>query len=309
MDETDAKAATTTVTVGGMNVVLPVKDDWAFVPASLKSSNGRPRFHLSFPRALGSTDLGAKYLVFHEAKAGYEPPTRNLLERILRPGDLFIDVGAHWGFFTLQAATHPVGNIMVIAFEPDPTNASILLTNVANNGLGETVSIVCTACGENFDLAPLVTNSSMMHSIRGVGLKGFSRGPAHWVSVIALDDALARFPETSNRRVIIKIDAEGFEPQVIAGAKALLQTGRLAMIIWELGHAFTDGPEHDALLTMVNTLSAVGFQHLRPASNEVDSPLFPFSGAEQYIGNVFSYNPAALNARDLFEAFGHRKPA
>ena len=111
MDETSARAATTTVAVGGMNVVLPVKDDWAFVAASLKSPNGRPRFQLSLPKELGSADLGAKYLVFHEAKAGYEPPTRNLLEKTLRPGDLFIDVGADWGFFTLQAATHLAGKI------------------------------------------------------------------------------------------------------------------------------------------------------------------------------------------------------
>jgi hypothetical protein len=27
---------TTTITVGGMDIVLTVKDDWAFVPASLK---------------------------------------------------------------------------------------------------------------------------------------------------------------------------------------------------------------------------------------------------------------------------------
>jgi FkbM family methyltransferase len=224
------------------------------------------------------TDLGAKYLVFHEVKGGYEPPTRNLLERILRPGDLFIDVGAHWGFFTLQAATHPAGNVTVIAFEPDPTNASILLRNIVNHGLSETVSVVCAACGDNFDLAPLITNSSMMHSIRGVGLKGFTRGPAHWVSVIALDNALARFPRVSDRR-----------------ARALLQSGRLAMIIWECGHAFSDGPERDAMLTMISTLNVLGFRHLRPVSPEVDGPLVPFFTAEQYLGNVFSYHPTVLN--------------
>jgi FkbM family methyltransferase len=295
MEET-AGSVTTTVRVGGTAIVLPVKDGLAFVPASLKLPTGASRFHMSFPKELGDTDMGAKYLVYHEATNGYEPPTRNLLERILRPGDLFIDVGAHWGFFTLQAATHPAANVAVIAFEPDPTNAGILLKNIDNNRLRENVSVVCAACGDNFDLAPLVTNSSMMHSIHGVGLKrpGFTRGPAHWVSVISLDSALARFPGASGRRVILKIDAEGFEPRVIAGAKALLQSGRVAMIIWENGQAFSDGPERDAMLAMVSTLNDLGFHHLRPVSDEGDSALCPFLTAEKYEANVFSYNPAAL---------------
>ena len=85
--------------VGGMDIVLPVRDDFAFVPASLKLPNGEARFYLSFPRRLGNTDNGAKHLVFREIKGGgYEQHTRNLLERAIKAGDLFIDVGAHWGF-------------------------------------------------------------------------------------------------------------------------------------------------------------------------------------------------------------------
>lgn len=289
-----AESATTTVKVGGMNILLAVRDGSAFVPSSLKLPDGKPRFLLSFPRELGDTDLGAKYLVYHEARFGYEPPTRNLIERILRPGDLFIDVGAHWGFFSLQAASHPAGNIAVIAFEPDPTNAGILLRNVAENGLRQQVSVVCAACGDDFDLAPLVTNSSMMHSIHGVGLKGVPKGPAHWVSVISLDNALTRFPGTAGRRIILKIDAEGFEPKVIAGAGALLQSGRVAMVIWECGQAFADGPEREAMLAMVGTLDDLGFHHVRPVSDEGDSVLRPFVPAEPYEANVFSYHPAVL---------------
>jgi FkbM family methyltransferase len=296
MEPKPPPANTTTINIGGVAIVLSVKDDLAIVPASLKLPNGAPRFYLTFPKALGQSDQGAKYLVFHEAKAGYEPPTRNLLERTLRAGDLFIDVGAHWGFFSLQAATHPAGNVMVIAFEPDPTNGGILLRNVANCGLRETVAVVCAACGDDFDLAPLVTNSSMMHSIRGVGLKlpGFTKGPAHWVSVVTLDAALARFPQAANRRVILKIDAEGFEPRVIAGAQALLQSGRVAVIIWECGQAFSDGSERAAMLAMLNTLDNLGFHHVRPHVNEVEGPLIRFSAAEPYNGNVFSYHPKLL---------------
>jgi hypothetical protein len=50
-----------TIKVGGLDIVLPVKDDLAFVPASLKSPNGDSRFHLCFPRELANADQGAKY--------------------------------------------------------------------------------------------------------------------------------------------------------------------------------------------------------------------------------------------------------
>jgi FkbM family methyltransferase len=296
MEPNGPAANTTTIHIGDTNIRLSVKDDFAIVPASLKLPNGAPRFYLSFPKALGQIDQGAKYLVFHEATGGYEPPTRNLLERILRAGDLFIDVGAHWGFFSLQAATHPAGNIAVIAFEPDPTNAGILLRNIADRGVRQTVSVVCAACGDNFDLAPLVTNSSMMHSIHGVGLKlpGFTKGPAHWVSVITLDAALTRFPQTASRRVILKIDAEGFEPKVITGAAALLQSGRVVLVIWEFGQAFSAGAEREAMLGVLGNLSKLGFHHVRTASQDTDAPLIPFSATDPYIGNVFSYHPQLL---------------
>jgi hypothetical protein len=82
----------------GMEIKLPVRNGWVMLPASLKSPEGRPRFHLTFPYEFAS-DARANYLVSSEVKGGYELPTRNFLERLFQPGDLFIDVGAHWGFF------------------------------------------------------------------------------------------------------------------------------------------------------------------------------------------------------------------
>src|SRR5690349_16630947 len=109
---------------------LKVVAGWAILPSSLKLPNGAPRFHIAFPTELGQ-DPGAGFLAVYEMNQGYELTTRNLIERTLRAGDLFIDVGAHWGIFTLQAATHPAGNVRVLAFEADPANASLLCKNIA----------------------------------------------------------------------------------------------------------------------------------------------------------------------------------
>jgi len=48
------------------------------------------------------------------------------------------------------------------------------------------------------------------------------------VPIVTLDGLLAERPALQNRRVLVKIDIEGFEPQVIGGARELLQSGRIA---------------------------------------------------------------------------------
>jgi FkbM family methyltransferase len=266
-----------------MGVSLNAASGWVVLPSSLRR-DGAPRFQLTFPPEFAS-DPGAKHLVTSELGRGYEPPTRDLLERTFRRGDVFIDVGAHWGFFSLQAATHAAG-VCVVAFEPDPTNASILFRNVAENGLINKICVVSAACGDAFDIAPLVANSTMMHSIRGIGLKPpFARGPSRWVPVVTLDQALPRFPQADEARILLKVDAEGFEPQVIAGAASTLRSGRVAMIVWECGHAFKDGPEREAMRDMVGSLSALGFRHLTLSREQGDRVFDADSG---YAGNVVS---------------------
>jgi FkbM family methyltransferase len=273
------------------DIVLKVDEGWARFPSSLKLPSGEPRFHIEFPAPLVK-DQSVVYLVSHEAEQGYELPTRNLLERVLRPGDVFVDVGAHWGYFTLQATTHPAGNIQAIAFEPDPLNGSILFRNISRNGQAQKAHMVCAACGDQFDLAPLVESQhfNMMSSIRGVGLKGpFTQGASKLVAVLALDNALAYFPHVAGVRLILKVDAEGFEPQVLAGARRLLDSGRVPLIIWEFGYGFADGPERLALMHMLEDLNRRGYRSFRPPGQEIDGPYVPFTMDDSYVGNVFSF--------------------
>jgi FkbM family methyltransferase len=269
---------------------LQTVNGWAILPSSLKHPDRSPRFHLHFLANLAG-DIGAQNLIVNEANDGYEPPTRDLIERVLRRGDLFVDVGAHWGFFTLQAATHPAGDIEVIAFEPDLMNAAMLTENVGRNRLSNAVAAVCAACGNKNELAPLVINTTMGHSIRGIGLEPAARVLSKWVPVMTLDGALANMGKHAQRRLILKIDAEGFEPNVIVGAQSLLAAGRIALIVWECGEAFTKGLSRNAMMQMVALLSDCGFRHFRPRHNGRAGPPVAFDAQAGYLGNVFSVGP------------------
>lgn len=273
------------------SIDLKTENGWAILPSSLKRPDDTPRFNLTFPTYL-SGDIGAQYLAVNESGNGYEVPTRNLIERTLRRGDLFVDVGAHWGLFTLQAATHSAGEIEVVSFEPELVNALILTENVAKNKLSDVVTVVGAACGNQYDLAPLTTNSTMGHSIRGIGLPSNAIiGPTKWVPVVTLDEALAHLQKRAERRIVLKIDAEGFEPQIIAGARSLLRSGRVALIIWEWGAAFMEERERGALLEMIAFLSECGFQHFQPPGQEADGLLSRLDPEAAYLGNVFSFAP------------------
>jgi len=71
----------------------------------------------------------------------------------------------------------------------------------------------------------------MGHSIRGIGLAPAARALSKWVPVVTLDGALANMAKEAPRRLILKIDAEGFEPNVIVGAQALLAAGHVALVL------------------------------------------------------------------------------
>src|ERR1700728_3744642 len=65
----------------------------------------------------------------------YEPEVLAVLRGHLNRGDTFVDVGASFGYFSTQLGRHvgPSGSVM--AFEPGPQNQSLLLLNLATNGV------------------------------------------------------------------------------------------------------------------------------------------------------------------------------
>ncbi|TMB59740.1 MAG: FkbM family methyltransferase, partial [Chloroflexi bacterium] len=65
----------------------------------------------------------------------YESQELNFTRRILRPGDVMIDVGAHVGIFSLVGARTVGSSGEVHAFEPIAFNYSRLLENVERNRL------------------------------------------------------------------------------------------------------------------------------------------------------------------------------
>ncbi|MGF1610223.1 MAG: FkbM family methyltransferase [Kiloniellales bacterium] len=267
------------------------KDGTLLLPSAFKDAGERPRFRLPVPRP-ALRDVAVRFLVEREAYyGGYEYPTRAFFDAHLAAGDLFIDVGAHWGIMSLSAATRHRGDVKVLAIEAHPLNVVQLMRAITYNGLEASIEVVAAAAGVDFGTAPLVANSSMGHSLYGLGLQGMPQGDFKLaVPTVTLDRLMAERPELAERRCFLKIDVEGFEPQVVAGAAELLESGRVAALVWEKGRAFDREPGHGAMLALVARLKSLGFTlHVMP-SGDLGGPLLPFVPA-QGSHNVFCLAP------------------
>lgn len=141
-----------------------------------------------------------------------------LLLHLLRPGDLFIDAGANVGSYTLLASG--VCGANTLAFEPDPDTAFFLRRNVDANGLGERVAIHQLALGDVAGEVDFTVGRDTTNQVASPGA-----GATRRVPVRPLDD----FAD-AHRAVLMKIDVEGFEDHVFAGAEHVLaQPGLLAV--------------------------------------------------------------------------------
>jgi FkbM family methyltransferase len=146
----------------------------------------------------------------------------SFLLHLLRPEDTFVDVGANVGSYTILASK--VCGARSVAFEPDPTAAAYLRRNIELNGLEGLTSVHQMALGaEGGELRFSLGLDTMNHADPAEGT------PVQVVPVQPLDDV-----EGLTRPVMIKLDVEGFEDRVLAGARRVLASPSLLAIQSEM---------------------------------------------------------------------------
>jgi len=271
---------------------------------------GKPRFKITTPRPL-LEDAGIGYMIRRErAGIGYEYATRSLLDAHLQPGDLFLDIGAHWGIMSMQAATRwphkkqsgkkqtgKQSPIQVLAFEPSPDNIANLQRCLEENGLQDTVKVVPAAASDRPGQGMLRPESTMGHSLVHAENGG--------INVVTVDDELKKYKGLKYDRVIVKIDFEGHEPEVISGMQKLLASGKVAMVIWERGIEYNKPEGQARLKTLRAGFAKLGFTAWRFDSEDRGGALVPFK-EDGRIGNIIELAPG-VSPKVTYGAV-HRKP-
>ena len=143
-----------------------------------------------------------------------------ILLNLLSDVDLFIDVCANVGFYTLLAGAQ--SNLNIISFEPNASTFQRLAKGVALNGLAQRVILLNSALGST-------PGRQILHA-RAIGTGGESLlhvederpSESQQVEVRTLDQIFEQYA-LAVKNALIKIDVEGFEHAVLAGAAALAQ--------------------------------------------------------------------------------------
>jgi FkbM family methyltransferase len=157
------------------------------------------------------------------AFGSYEPALHEFLERNVRPGMICLDIGANLGEVALHMALRAGPSGRVLAFEPIPPVRARLERHVARNGLGGVLSVesVALSSGEG-----RVTMSFATETQRNQGQGSIVRVENEdtllrvEVATQSLDSLVAS--RALPRVDLIKIDVQGAEPLVIAGARETL---------------------------------------------------------------------------------------
>lgn len=167
-------------------------------------------------------------LLFH---GEYEPELRLLFEKLLEPGSVAIDAGANVGAHTLTLARLVGQAGRVLAFEPNPPIQARLEHNVALNALPQVTVYGCALGADTAHLDLMVPASDSAEAANPGMASLVALDTPHdvvRVGVRRLDDIVV---EAGLRRVdVIKIDVQGYESNVLEGARHTLERFHPAVI-------------------------------------------------------------------------------
>jgi FkbM family methyltransferase len=157
----------------------------------------------------------------------YEPAVQEVISSSVGLGQVFYDIGANIGFFSLIAARRVGRDGRVYAFEPVPRNARSILLSARLNRF-DTIEVFPDAVGGASGRANLL----LARHIGGAVLASVAAPPdisgSIEVNLVTIDHAIQRY----NLRPphLIKIDVEGAELDVLDGMKHTLLTHRPKLI-------------------------------------------------------------------------------
>lgn len=153
----------------------------------------------------------------------HEPEDMALVLHLLRPGDVFFDVGANVGTYSLLAAA--AGASEVHGFEPSTETGEKFLRNVRLNGLQDVINLHAVALGAQTGEARFTRGADARNHVVAIG-ESIDDDVA--VPVQKLDHFY-----TGGRPSFIKLDVEGFEIAVLEGARVALGDPQLIGLLVE----------------------------------------------------------------------------
>jgi len=192
----------------------------------------------------------------------YDQAETSLMSKLLSAGDVFLDIGANVGYYSLHAS-HLVGETgQVHAFEPIPNNAERILSTIQRNEI-KNVRVNQVAVGESDGTLELYLGDNELGNSGWASIVPSNRRPnlIH-VPKLSIDQYVADNDIESIR--LIKLDVEGAEPEAIAGMQAQLQRVDAPDLLCEVNPWLLEKRELDST-SITLPLASLGYQLYRSA--------------------------------------------
>ena len=151
----------------------------------------------------------------------------------IKSGDIVIDLGAHIGYYTLLFAKHIGSTGKVFAFEPEPSNFSLLKKNILENNYTNIISEQKAVSNSNskidFWIGQDSSGANRIYKPEKTNTQNFKIST---VDCIRLDDYFSN-SEFFDKINFIKMDLEGAEYQALLGMHSLLANNNKLSILTE----------------------------------------------------------------------------
>ncbi len=197
----------------------------------------------------------------------HEPALSAWLVRNLecRDGDIFLDIGANIGWYSLLFSRIARPGSRIFAFEPDALNSRLLRENVGMNG-ATAVEVVEAAVAESSGRSKLYrydSNNLGRHSMLVT-----SGREAVDIDTVGLDDFWERRGLADTPVRVLKIDVEGYEYFALSSGKAVLRRTALVVSEYSPGVMLDHGVRPEALLDL---LGDAGFKPWRLSGGTLEA--------------------------------------
>jgi FkbM family methyltransferase len=147
----------------------------------------------------------------------------SVLFQVLKPGGVAVDIGANIGTHTVALAKHVTSNGVVVAVEPQRLTYQLLNANVALNALVNVQCLNVVAGDASGRMRIPTLNPAFEGNFGALKAEGHTEGEL--VDMIRIDDiGLARCN-------LMKIDVEGMEARVLAGARKTIKSHRPVLFV------------------------------------------------------------------------------
>jgi FkbM family methyltransferase len=141
----------------------------------------------------------------------WEPFETQLIQRLVRPGDLVADCGANIGWYSIVTAALGAN---VVAFEPMPANAALLRHNVTLNGFEDQVEVHQIGLGSQAGHATLELSDFNQGDHRMVAQTSGRKATVE-VEIRTLDSVL-----NGRKPALLKLDTQGSEVAILEGGRS-----------------------------------------------------------------------------------------